>query len=1086
MRWLIPHTLVVLFVCAIAAPTARAAVLYQDDFEDGDAAVAASADELTWQVLQGDALVEEVDGSLRLGITQSSTFVVATQTIEAAMSTVTVDARTVWSEPGAMVFLYVDANNFYWVGLGNEPGVFRRLDGVDEQLYTDNHSLLRLPHTSGAEGTFKIFTNNTGAAITIAIDRSGDGVDYDVELTDDNSTAVARFVNTTIGAFTASGAGTSRWFHLDNIAIHDEKVVDTRVPVTYYVDAQNGDDSRTEAHAQSASTPWQTIQRAANVVMSGDEVVVFPGVYRESVSLTYSGQQGRPIVIRAQDPSDRPVLDGSLLFDAWTQETITDFQGGTHQVFRTEIDWLPPAVFLGAARMAASQHPSQSDPDDPYNLDEFLEVPAASNPGSSTDLVDPSFFTQSQDDYWVGATLLLYDGSPNTVAERAIVDYIPAEHRIVTEPFTSNTIGPDDRYAIRHHVGILDQAGEFFVDSSAAPQYLYVWPFAGQEASAVSASKLESGFNLAGTLTRYLIMDGFEIRFYTNDGVHVRSGSDHNTVRNCFSHQNMGDGVFARDVQGLTVEGCLLVDNHNDGIGFSAGSDYEVIDCEVTGNGNNGIWAGTGGGEHFNTERVTVTGSYVHHQAGRRMHPDNYQMHQCRDVLLDGNIFIQEGHQNMWVVYSDEFVLTNNIFMGGTLGINSSMHNQIFHNVFIASSLRYDQHLTNHPDYGDYYRPQEVQIRNNVIIDSGISWPDAAVLDRFEVYSIDHNYYNIENDYARSGWSWDGYKLGVLPENTLAITTSSFPTSSTELAVEARIVWSDPGHLVVGYKDSNNFYAIGVGGEPGVRRILAGTETLLDPDSDSLVCLPHLGGAEGTFTVLLTHDGSAIQIAIERLFNGVTTHLAVTDNDAAAVAAFAGDAAVGVWNTEPDAGNTWFYVDDVVISAGGNEATDDFDDGDETTADGASGLTWTTVSGGGLVVNALGGRGVGFGEGSIVETDPALLHDLFVQPPNADYSVYDLHPLESGVLVDAGVDVGVDRDMDQHLRPAGTAVDIGAYEFGSAPPTGGDSNTPASDGGPLEPSGNVRASCACRETAALWPMLLGLLGLGLNSHRRRR
>jgi len=63
--------------------------------------------------------------------------------------------------------------------------------------------------------------------------------------------------------------------------------------VTYFVDPA-GDDSA----EGTERAPWRTIQRAAAAVQAGDEVVVHPGIYREAVRISASGEPGKPIVFR--------------------------------------------------------------------------------------------------------------------------------------------------------------------------------------------------------------------------------------------------------------------------------------------------------------------------------------------------------------------------------------------------------------------------------------------------------------------------------------------------------------------------------------------------------------------------------------------------------------------------------------------------------------------------------------------------------------------------------------------------------------------------------------------------------------------
>ena len=73
----------------------------------------------------------------------------------------------------------------------------------------------------------------------------------------------------------------------------------------YYVDAQaktRGDG--TKLH------PFRKIQHAADIALPGDEILVFPGVYREAVHPVYGGKPDARIVYRSIEPG-KAVITGS-------------------------------------------------------------------------------------------------------------------------------------------------------------------------------------------------------------------------------------------------------------------------------------------------------------------------------------------------------------------------------------------------------------------------------------------------------------------------------------------------------------------------------------------------------------------------------------------------------------------------------------------------------------------------------------------------------------------------------------------------------------------------------------------------------
>ncbi|HYR90301.1 MAG TPA: DUF1565 domain-containing protein [Terriglobia bacterium] len=64
----------------------------------------------------------------------------------------------------------------------------------------------------------------------------------------------------------------------------------------FYVDDATGNDS----NSGGSSDPWKTIQKAANVMSSGDTVLVAAGTYNERVQLRTSGSPGSSITYQAQ------------------------------------------------------------------------------------------------------------------------------------------------------------------------------------------------------------------------------------------------------------------------------------------------------------------------------------------------------------------------------------------------------------------------------------------------------------------------------------------------------------------------------------------------------------------------------------------------------------------------------------------------------------------------------------------------------------------------------------------------------------------------------------------------------------------
>ena len=86
-----------------------------------------------------------------------------------------------------------------------------------------------------------------------------------------------------------------------------------RETAVYYVDIHapaEGNGSR--------ERPFRHINDAARIALPGDEVVVWPGVYREYVNPVHAGTEDAPIVYRSEEKLGA-VITGAEVLTGWTQ-----------------------------------------------------------------------------------------------------------------------------------------------------------------------------------------------------------------------------------------------------------------------------------------------------------------------------------------------------------------------------------------------------------------------------------------------------------------------------------------------------------------------------------------------------------------------------------------------------------------------------------------------------------------------------------------------------------------------------------------------------------------------------------------------
>lgn len=114
---------------------------------------------------------------------------------------------------------------------------------------------------------------------------------------------------------TNNGGGSSPPTIIDNDNIKtsppEEKLNDYPIGKSYYV-AKNGND----LNSGTESSPWRTIQKAADVMVTGDVVYIKEGVYNERIWPENSGSSGKFITYTSYS-DDNVVIDGSNIPIDW-------------------------------------------------------------------------------------------------------------------------------------------------------------------------------------------------------------------------------------------------------------------------------------------------------------------------------------------------------------------------------------------------------------------------------------------------------------------------------------------------------------------------------------------------------------------------------------------------------------------------------------------------------------------------------------------------------------------------------------------------------------------------------------------------
>src|SRR5207248_5655819 len=161
---------------------------------------------------------------------------------------------------------------------------------------------------------------------------------------------------------------------------------------TYYV-AQN---SGSDANAGSQSAPFQTIQKCANVAVSGDSCLVRAGTYRETVKPANNG------VIFAPDGNVSVTVSGADVVSGWTA-----YQGNIYKSsgMTWDLGVNYNQVFLDGQMMNLARWPNTSlDVSHPTWAKAEGGFPTVESDSDVPWGIDDSHLTQS-DGFWDGAEI---------------------------------------------------------------------------------------------------------------------------------------------------------------------------------------------------------------------------------------------------------------------------------------------------------------------------------------------------------------------------------------------------------------------------------------------------------------------------------------------------------------------------------------------------------------------------------------------------------------------------------------------------------------------------------------------------------
>ena len=261
-----------------------------------------------------------------------------------------------------------------------------------------------------------------------------------------------------------------------------------RAASTYYVSPTGNDTTGTG----SISSPWKTVQKAANTMVAGDACIIRGGTYRETVTLTKSGTSTSPITFQAY-AGETVTVSGADVITGWTNHS-----GSIYYATVTESLGTKDQIFVNGQMQFEARWPNSTA------LDPLSPTFKTVDSGTTTSIKDTEL-TQAAG-YWVGKTLWCVPGT----GYKSYTSNITAS---AVGSITFNAIGiaptVGNNYYITGNLQELDSPGEWYYDSSTSRLYLWAPGGVNPNTLTVEAKKRANAFDLSSR--SYINITGINI-----------------------------------------------------------------------------------------------------------------------------------------------------------------------------------------------------------------------------------------------------------------------------------------------------------------------------------------------------------------------------------------------------------------------------------------------------------------------------------------------------------------------------------------------------------------------------------------------
>ena len=319
---------------------------------------------------------------------------------------------------------------------------------------------------------------------------------------------------------------------------------------SYYHFSNAGDDDTGDG---SIGDPYASIDKANTLVLSGDDSVVFKAgdTFYGTLTMSYSGTSGHPIVYGKYWTGDDPIITGLTTLTDWVDEGDGTFSKAITSQAQTNM------VLVDGVQVAMGRYP---------NTGTTLTYESHSTNVSITD-------NQLTGD-WAGGEIVI---SPSKwILNRASINSQVGTTITYTNLVGSNPTPEDGRYYfIQNAKATLDAENEWYHDHSGTTIYVYGDP-AAKTIQVATRNRIISnnGFD-------YITFDNLDLRGSIERAVYCYGTTDNITFQDCSLSFAGQDGIYIAGSDQL-IDGNTISDINQGGIVFGGGNDGVCTNNTIT------------------------------------------------------------------------------------------------------------------------------------------------------------------------------------------------------------------------------------------------------------------------------------------------------------------------------------------------------------------------------------------------------------------------------------------------------------------------------------------------------------------------